>query len=721
MKKQFLISALVILFTSSQASAEVIYADEFQDGIDGWIISGSGASATTSLYAGNYSLRLRKQKSASQVISTENYSTVSISTSIAAYSLEGSDQCSAEISTNNGSSWQLLNQVVNGQDDGVSLYTTKASPLGIDDNTAVNIRLKSSGNRNSDYCYFDDIIVEGVLISNPPSCDYDCLSGSGNAARTELTYATLQTVGNGALVDLSAFELPVNASNPSNIFEGSLIFTSLVRGWSSVKDTYSSAAINNAKKLPDFNYQFVQHGTHLIPVKRGLQVTTHNLWQLILEPGRVWNEDGDNGYSRASLPFSLQEYGANCTHNGVMTFLFKSDGTTSSIAYEIASETCEYYQFNLYGLLTANYSPTTIGAAGQIKSDYEIEVANRIPTKPISDLAVDFPASAIDTNVIASEQSETNLSAFGVSYNGIHYTGGCETRYGRYPYCDVLSLPSYSLAKSIFTGVGLMATEQAFPGSKNLSVGDFVSSCPGSRWNDVTLENALDMATGNYTSSGFQVDEGSTAMSNGFFLTYTDSEKTNFACGYLRQSSPGSGWVYHSSDSYLIAKSMDQILSQDSYGWLVASLYKPLGISPVMNESVRTFDATAQSMGGYGLTLHRDDIVKLAEFLNNDNGQINGQQKLDLGMVNNVLQKTSYHGLNAGSIYDWYDNGFWIWKADEALGCNNDLYIPYMSGFGGISVVLLPNNMVYYFFSDNNEHLFVNTIVELNKIGSFCS
>ncbi len=35
----------------------------------------------------------------------------------------------------------------------------------------------------------------------------------------------------------------------------------------------------------------------------------------------------DGGYSRASLPFTLEERNANCMHNGVLTFLFKSDGT----------------------------------------------------------------------------------------------------------------------------------------------------------------------------------------------------------------------------------------------------------------------------------------------------------------------------------------------------------------------------------------------------------
>ena len=43
-----------------------------------------------------------------------------------------------------------------------------------------------------------------------------------------------------------------------------------------------------------------------------------------------------------------------------------------------------------------------------------------------------------------------------------------------------------------------------------------------------------------------------------------------------------------------------------------------------------------------------------------------------------------------------------------------------MSGFGGIGVVMLPNNMVYYFVSDNKEYGFKKTLIELNKIRTIC-
>lgn len=135
------------------------------------------------------------------------------------------------------------------------------------------------------------------------------------------------------------------------------------------------------------------------------------------------------------------------------------------------------------------------------------------------------------------------------------------------------------------------------------------------------MEDALDMATGNYDSSGYEVDEASDAMLNGFFLDNTDVGKTNFSCSYARKSSPGSLWVYHTTDTYLLVKAMDSILNQDSYSWLSSNLYQPLGLSPTAQTIVRTLDNEKQAVGGFGATYQRNDLIKLGELLNNHQGR----------------------------------------------------------------------------------------------------
>jgi hypothetical protein len=49
-----------------------------------------------------------------------------------------------------------------------------------------------------------------------------------------------------------------------------------------------------------------------------------------------------------------------------------------------------------------------------------------------------------------------------------------------------------------------------------------------------------------------------------------------------------------------------------------------------------------------------------------------------------------------------------------------DFWVPFMSGFGGISIVLLPNDAVYYVFSDGNEFNWYNAVHEINKLKPYC-
>src|SRR3546814_12265440 len=94
-------------------------------------------------------------------------------------------------------------------------------------------------------------------------------------------------------------------------------------------------------------------------------------------PGRVWDEAGDNGYSRVALPFALQPKNANCMHNGVLTFLFKDDGSVSKVAYQIASEPCLYFTADLWGMLAAGYTPAPLPDAAAMAPDQPAAMGDR--------------------------------------------------------------------------------------------------------------------------------------------------------------------------------------------------------------------------------------------------------------------------------------------------------------------------------------------------------
>src|SRR3546814_18882317 len=72
---------------------------------------------------------------------------------------------------------------------------------------------------------------------------------------------------------------------------------------------------------------------------------------------------------------------------------------------------------------------------------------------------------------------------------------------------------------------------------------------------------------------------------------------------------------------------------------LAKDIYAPLALSATAQSSLRTDDAAAQPLFGYGLELHRDDFARLATFIGNQHGEIDGVQLLDPDMLRAAPQR----------------------------------------------------------------------------------
>ena len=150
--------------TASSVSAETIFTEDFQNAdISTWSTSGSG-NAAANLYGGNYSLRVNRTLSAEKNFSTSGYTGVTVSLDLAAYSLEGTDTCYAEASTNGGSNWSTLVSVANGSDNS-SFYSYNGSPTGVDNNNNFKLRVRASANRNNNYCFVLFVLLNEVVSS----------------------------------------------------------------------------------------------------------------------------------------------------------------------------------------------------------------------------------------------------------------------------------------------------------------------------------------------------------------------------------------------------------------------------------------------------------------------------------------------------------------------------------------------------------------------------
>lgn len=575
-------------------------------------------------------------------------------------------------------------------------------------------------------------LIVALLQATPPSVAHaatavpgDPLTGSGVVSRSSLTVAQLTTGTSTGTISNTAFALPATAAAPNHQFEGTLTLSG-TGGFSTLSDPHGYASLTGIKNLPPFSIQLVQNGSHLIPTVRGVQYTGSAVWNLAVGPGRAWSETTDSGQTRASLPFALVERNANCVHNGVLTFVF-TDTSISKVRYQITSETCAYFQFNMWGQVNASYTKTTVSGAESIRNAYAAEVAARFPTKPIAQLSTDYPG--VSVSAFSSGTTSSAISSFGFVYGGTHYVGNCPTRQGEYPYCGQLLLPSYSTAKSAFGGIAMMRLAQKYgTGVVNALLKTYIPQATGSQWNGVTIGHALDMATGNYNDAGFEVDESGQVMLD-FFLTENATDKLTKALSFPRKVTPGTAWNYHTSDTYLAVRAMDAYLkgqagsSAEIFAMLRNEVLVPAGVGPDSLTTLRTGNSdSGAAFGGYGMFWTRDDIAKVAKFLNVDGGAAGGQQLLHPGILAASLQQdASDRGLiTPGSTPYRYNNAFW---ARDFNSSNNSAFttpfsVPFMSGYGGITVALMPNGSTYYMFSDNNEFNWTAVVPESHKVAS---
>ena len=95
---------------------------------------------------------------------------------------------------------------------------------------------------------------------------------------------------------------------------------------------------------------------------------------------------------------------------------------------------------------------------------------------------------------------------------------------------------------------------------------------------------------------------------------------------------------------------------------------------------------------------------------------------LDSSMFLSAMQKNANNrGVTFGYLDRRYSNGFWARNFKETLDCAEDVWLPIMSGFGGITVLPMHNNTTYYYVSDNAEYKYFESVKESNKIRALCN
>ncbi len=206
------------------------------------------------------------------------------------------------------------------------------------------------------------------------------------------------------------------------------------------------------------------------------------------------------------------------------------------------------------------------------------------------------------------------------------------------------------------------------------------------------------------------------------------ASKIDYTCTqFARKDTPGSKWVYHTSDTYILGTAMNADIrnpegaNQDIFtDLLVEEIFKPIGTSPTSQVTRRTYDSVQQPFTGWGFSFLPDDVARLSQCLNVDDGMVGGQILMDPFELDAALQRDpADRGLSPSADLK-YNNGFWAREIKASIVCSTDTWVPFMSGFGGISVVLLPNDTTYYVFNDDNTFLWMDAAKESHRIRSLC-
>jgi hypothetical protein len=586
---------------------------------------------------------------------------------------------------------------------------------------------------------FSLLVTVFVLSTVLGGCGGSAGNGNqpGQPSAAALSYGDLfSNAAPAAPADDGGFAMPANAAAPVDTFEGRLELgdTSSNGSVAVITDDYGAfyGSTSPWEHLAAFSFEFVQDGSYLIPAQQGLVYTGNLAWNYIAGPGRAWTQSGDSGYTRASFPFALVNRNDNCTHDGVMTFLFSNSKSPniSNVRYQITQETCGGMRFNMWGKIAATYTPNSVANDATIKSNNEAEVANRLPTKPLSALTTDYPNSGvIPANFISAYQSPQYVITYGLFINGVIYSSGCPTRYGEYAYCSEMRLTTYSVSKSMLNGVAMMRLGQLYgPGVYSQLIRDYVPQyTAGGDWSNVTFDNTVDLATGNYLSATYMLDEEKSPQEAAFFDAEDYAPKINDAfVAFPGQVPPGTVWVYHSSDAFIVNQAMNGYLQQqqgsnaDIFNMVRQDVFAPLHISLGFDTLRTDNSATGKALGDAGLFVIQDDIAKISKLLNNDSGMVDGNQILDPVRLQETLQRTpTPFGLpepTTGTPPAMYFNGF---HADPVTySCS--FWVPNMAGSGGIIVALFPNGSTFYIVSDNNEWDWTHALSESNKLAPIC-
>ena len=434
-------------------------------------------------------------------------------------------------------------------------------------------------------------------------------------------------------------------------------------------------------------------------------------WDVIVQPGRVWSQPDDSGWSRAGFPFALVNSIEGETHNGLATFLYK-DGRVSNLRFQIVQQTAPYYikdAFVAAGLVSATFVPVATDQLSTLKRGYEAERTDRVPIASWDELAAKVSGAKLANFDGPMRPGDIVLS--GLDYQGTFYLKECQSAGGQLPWCDRARFGVWSATKALANETALLRLAEKYgPAVFEMRIADYVPEAARYRgWHNVRFEDAINMTTGigngstkrepNNTSDGYLDD----ASYSRWYEARSTQEKVAALLrdGGVYPWGPGQVTRYRDQDMFILGVAMDRFLKSKEgptaniWSMLQREVFAPIGIHHApTNRTIEADGSDGHPLMAYGYYPTIGDMVLIARLYQSD-GKHGGQQILYAPRIRELLAGPNPRGFPTGEKLPvgetTYINAFWVTSYVASHDCR--VFYPRMIGWGGNIVALLPGGL----------------------------
>ncbi len=488
--------------------------------------------------------------------------------------------------------------------------------------------------------------------------------------------------------------------------------------------------------FPAVSFRLASDGKILVPLDRGLlrDPAGNSYWDVTLSPGQIWSEPGDDGWSRAALPFQLSNIYENDTHHGVATFLYDGQGI-SAIYFQITTETKAFLcpdNLLAWGKLETDCTPLNSGDTAPAISQIKQELADQLPLIALDHWHSDATEACFN-DIKSGFGSDTSV-VNGLVIDDKIYATPCPTSVGDFPYPRAMKFGIWSATKTAFTSIACLRLAQITgEDPRNALVTDLLPEGAGNaNWSDITIGHCLNMATGigtagpeteplnifaDYLLRQEQADVSRISQKSfdhyyDWFLAPSQHEKNiaAFACPSFTWG-PGSIARYRDQDLYIAGAALDAWLKHrvnpGAKLWEVVrdQVYGPARIHHAVKfQTIETDPANEVPLSDAGLLLTMDNVARLGQLIH-ANGRIDGQQILHPGMLDELFNPAVSKGLATGTSTSdgevYYHGG--IWRLPYKSLNNRTWLIPSMRGYGGQIIQILPNGTTVFRFGHDSD------------------